>query len=336
MIEKQLLSNQRIIDCLHTDYDIQVTTLTLIPLGADVDALVYKAQANNQSSYFVKLKRGYNHDIGTIIQQLLHDAGIQQIISPIKTIHGQSTLHIDHFTLMVYPFIKGQDGFSLNLSNDQWITLGKALKKIHNFHLPTSIKDQIKQESYSPKWRETVRSIYIHIDTQQIVTDETALKLLTFMQEHRKTILHLVHRAEQLEQIIQKQSSQLVLCHSDIHGGNVLLADDGAMYVVDWYQPIMAPKERDLMFIGGGVGNIWNNLHEEELFYTGYGKTKINMPILAYYRYERIVEDIAIYSQNILMTTDGCSDRAQMYQHFIDMFKPKGVVDIALKTDQNI
>ena len=67
----------------------------------------------------------------------------------------------------------------------------------------------------------------------------------------------------------------------------------------------MAPKERDLMFIGGGVANVWNNPHEEEFFYKGYGKTKINRLILAYYRHERIVEDIAEYGQALLLTTAG-------------------------------
>ncbi|MCX5922132.1 MAG: hypothetical protein NTX86_02290 [Candidatus Dependentiae bacterium] len=66
MIEKQSLSNQCIIDCLNTDYGIKVATLTFIPLGADMDASVYKAQTHDQASYFVKLKRGYHHDIGAI------------------------------------------------------------------------------------------------------------------------------------------------------------------------------------------------------------------------------------------------------------------------------
>ena len=119
---------------------------------------------------------------------------------------------------------KGQDGFSRDLTNDQWITLGKALRQVHEFHLPPLIKDQIKRESYSPKWREAVRSIYTHIDAEQRVADEIALKLLTFMKEHRGTIQRLVDRAEQLGQKIQEQSPEFVLCHSDIHGGNVLIA----------------------------------------------------------------------------------------------------------------
>lgn len=334
MIEKQFFSEQRIIDCLNTDYGIRITTLTYIPLGADLDASVYKAQTDNQSSYFVKLKHGSHHDIGTTIQQILHDAGIQQIIAPIKTINEQLIHHIDGFTLIVYPFIEGQDGFSKNLTEDKWITLGKALRQVHEFKLPAPIKNQIKQETYSSKWREVVRAIYTKIDEEQTVADETALKLLKFMKENREIIQRLVNRAEELGQKIQKQSSELVLCHSDIHAGNVLIAYDGNIYLVDWDQPIMAPKERDLMFIGGGVGNVWNNSDEAELFYQGYGKVEINRDILAYYRHERIVEDIAIYAQQLLLTTNGGKDREIMYQHFIDMFEPHGVVEIAFKTNK--
>ena len=105
------------------------------------------------------------------------------------------------------------------------------------------------------------------------------------------------------------------------------------IYIVDWDDPIMAPKERDLMFIGGGVANVWNKPHEEELFYKGYGKTEVNTTILAYYRHERIVEDIADYGQDLLLTTAGGEDRPEMYKHFIGMFEPSGVVDIAFKTD---
>jgi len=335
MIEKPLISDQRIIDYLHTGYDLKVTILTFIPLGADIDASVYKAQTHDQSSYFIKLKRGH-HEIGPIIQLLLHDAGIPQIIAPIKTHNGRSTYDVDGFTLTVYPFIEGKDGFSRDLTNNQWVVLGKALRQIHELVLPPLIKDQIKQESYSPQWREAVRSIYTYIDTDPSISDEVALKLLVFMKKYRKTIQRLVDRAEQLAKKIQKQSPELVLCHSDIHGGNVLIANNGTLYIVDWDQPIMAPKERDLMFIGGGVANVWNNPHEAAFFYEGYGNTQINREILTYYRYERIVEDIAEYSQQLLLTPGSGKDREVMYQLFIRMFKPLGVVAIAFETDTDL
>ena len=335
MLVKQSLSDQRIIDCLNTDYGIEVVTLTFLPLGADINASVYKAEVQDQSSYFVKLKRGHHHDVSIAIVGLLHHAGIQQIIPPVKTIHGQATQSIDDFTLIVYPFIEGQNGFSRALTDEQWLILGKTLKQVHEIDVPESIQHRIRREAYSPKWREMVRSLYAHIEAEPI-GDEVALKLLAFMKKNTLAIHRLVDRAEQLAQKLQNESHPFVLCHSDIHGGNVLMGANNIIYIVDWDEPIMAPKERDLMFIGGGIGNVWNKSHEEILFYKGYGRTEINMTMLAYYRHERIVEDIALFSQDLLLTTAGGENRPEMYKHFIDMFEPMGVVEVAFKTDEGL
>ena len=332
MIEKQPLSDQLIINCLKTDYGIEAVTLTFLPIGADMNASVYKAEMHDQRSYFVKLKRGHHHDISVVILGLLHDAGIQQIIPPIKTLLGGSTQAIEDFTLIVYPFVKGHDGFSCNLTDDQWIKLGKALRQVHEIDVPSSIHNQLRREVYSPKWREALRSLYVHIEAKP-TGDEIALKLLQFMKENMKAIRRLETRAEQLGQKLQGQSPKFVLCHSDIHGGNVLINGNDTIYIVDWDDPIMAPKERDLMFIGGGVANVWNNPHGEKSFYKGYGRTNISREILAYYRHERIVEDIVEYAQALLLTMTGGEDRQEMYKQFIGMFEPRGVIDIAFETD---
>ena len=105
---------------------------------------------------------------------------------------------------------------------------------------------------------------------------------------------------------------------------------------MDWNEPIMAPKERDLMFIGGGIANVWNKPHENELFYQGYGKTDINQTLLAYYRHERIVEDIAVYAQQLLLSNTGSQDRMKWYQELTAQFEPHGVVEIAFKTDEGV
>lgn len=335
MTEKSPISEQRIIDCLKLNYGIEVATLTFLPLGADMHASVYKAQTYNQSSYFVKLKRGHHHDISAIIVALLRNAGVQQIIPIVKTVLGQATQRVDDFTLTVYPFVYGRDGFSRDLTNDQWYTLGKVMRQIHEINVPPSSQSKIRRESYSPKWRQAVQSLYPLIEAEPS-GDMIAINFLTFMKKHTAAIHRLVDRAEQLAQKIQDQSSQFVLCHSDLHGGNVLIDENDTIYIVDWDEPIIAPKERDLMFIGGGVANVWNKPHEKELFYKGYGKTEVNMTLLAYYRHERVVEDIALYAQQLLLTTSGGQDRVKWYKQFIAQFDSQGVVEIAFKTDEEL
>lgn len=118
------MADQPIIFNLKTHYGIEVVNLTPLSLGADVDAFTYKAQASDHMTYFVKLKDGH-HDSSATLQLLLHDTGLKEVISPLKTVHGQPTVCVNNATLTVYPFINGQNGFSQPLTDDPWITLGK-------------------------------------------------------------------------------------------------------------------------------------------------------------------------------------------------------------------
>jgi spectinomycin phosphotransferase len=329
---KNTLSDKRIIDALRTHYGIEGATLTFLPLGADLNASVYKAETHDQRAYFVKIKRGHHHS-SIAIMDLLLKAGIEQIIPLINTLHGQPTIQIDDYTVIVYPFIDGQDGFSRLLRDHQWRALGKTLRQIHDIDVPQSQQLHIRRETYSPKWRNAVRLMLSHEKAAQI-GDEIAVKLWAFIGENFAEIKRLVDRAGQLANKLSHEPLKFVLCHSDIHGGNILIDEEDNTFIVDWDEPIMAPKERDLMFIGGGVGNIWNKPHEEEIFYEAYGKTEINRTSHAYYRHERIVEDIAIYSQEVLFTRAKSADKLVMYEHFIAMFDPRGVVEIAFETDK--
>lgn len=323
-------SKQHIISALNAAYGIAITSLTPLPWGADMHASLYKAQGQEvwQEPYFIKLKRGHQHHVGVTVIELLHDAGIKQVIVPIKTREAQPLCSIGDDTLIVYPFIEGNDGFNRPLNSSQWIELGKTLRRIHDMKVPNSLETKIKREIYASKW-EMVQHLLHHIETGLDV-DEVGSKCVTFMKNHMGIINELMERTEILRQKIGNESPHCVLCHADIHGGNVLIAGEGSIYIVDWDDPIMAPRERDLMFIGAGVGNVWNQADEVDLFYRGYGAIEVNRVILAYYRHVRIIEDIAEFGQELLLTPTS-RNRLEMYKQFVALFAPNGVFDNALK-----
>jgi spectinomycin phosphotransferase len=108
------------------------------------------------------------------------------------------------------------------------------------------------------------------------------------------------------------------------------------MYLVDLDAPILAPKERDLMSIGAGLMGEWHTPAEEAaLFYRGYGPTAIDPVALAYYRYERIVADIAVECGQIFLSSDGGADRAQALDFLKSNFLPDHVIEIAYRADQS-
>jgi spectinomycin phosphotransferase len=172
------------------------------------------------------------------------------------------------------------------------------------------------------------------VETDPFV-DPAGASLAEFMKLKQREIRFLVERTEQLASKLASQTLKYVLCHSDVHGGNMLVGDQGGFYIVDWDNPILAPRERDLMFIGGGIDTLWNGtIRRQADFFHGYGKVRFNMAALAYYRYERIIEDLAVIGEQLLLTDEGGADRQRSLGWFSSNFEPRGTIHIAKVTDR--
>ncbi len=336
MLEKPDLQDEAIAACLGDHYGLNATEISFLPLGADMNTAVYRVVSADSLPYFVKLRRGVFDAVSVDVPKFLHDAGITQIIAPIANRSGQLSSSLGEFNLILSPFIEGHGGWDVDLSDRDWVHFGRALKSIHSAALPPTLAARIPHETYSPYWRERVTGFQEQIQADVFV-DPSAAGLAELLRDKQRVVNHLIQRAEDLGAVLQLQPTHEVLCHSDIHVGNVLMNSSGELYIVDWDQPILAPKERDLMFIGGGLGGGGHTPEQEvALFYEGYGQTEINPVALAYYRYERIVQDIAAYCTQLLLTDEGGEDRAQGLRQMTSQFLPGAVIDMAYRTEHQL
>lgn len=263
MLEKPSLPDARIITCLKNNYGLNVAKLAFLPLGADLATAVYHAITNDETPYFVKLRRGDFNEASVTVPKFLSDLGIEQIIPPRPTQTGQLWANLPPYKMILYPFVKGQNGFEVNLSDQQRIELGTALKKFHIADIPAAMTKNVQREGFSPQWREAVKSFLTRIE-KETFNDPLAMKLAAFLRTKREESLELVNRAERLALALQAQSPEFILCHADIHGWNLLIDDNNALYMVDWDTLIFAPKERDLMFVGCGLGGNGHTLQEKK------------------------------------------------------------------------
>ena len=135
------LNEISIVDCLTTDYGIAVTALTLLPIGADMHASVYKAETREGSSYFIKLKRGHHYDISVTILALLQASGIQRIIPPIKTIHGEHTQRIDGHDIQKLTLKSLRKNIGL-VQQDVYLFAGTVLENIR-YGKPDATEEEI-------------------------------------------------------------------------------------------------------------------------------------------------------------------------------------------------
>jgi spectinomycin phosphotransferase len=345
MLEPPAIPESLILARLWDEYALHADRLTFLPLGADVNTAVYRVDVAG-AEYFLKLRKGDFDEISVALPRFLSEQGLAAIIAPLATSAGRLWGAINDYRMILYPFFAGQDGYERALSPEQWRVFGAALRTIHAADPPSALRQRIPRETFSARWRKRVRAFQSQVETIEFA-DPIAAQLAVFMRAHRAKISQLVNRAEQLAGDLQSRARPWVLCHADIHPGNLLLptADNAKLYIVDWDNPLYAPRERDLALVGGTYA--WRLAKDAALFYRGYHctlanpwdeadpQTKIDLAALCYYRCERIIVDIAEFCQLLLATSDGGDDRAQSYQYFTSAFSPDHEVELALRGDQS-
>lgn len=332
MLEPPAIGDERILACLDQDFGLSAAELTFLPLGADPNTAVYRAEAGG-ATYFVKLRSGAFDESAVAVPRYLSDLGIEAIIPPLPARSGRSWAALggsgDSCRLILNPFVSSRDAYEVEWSATQWRTLGAALRRIHDAPLPPALAALVRREEFSPRWRERLARFLHDVETTAYA-DPTAAEMAAFLHHKRPEIAALIDHAGRLAQQLRARPSPPALCHSDLHAGNVVFDDAGRLFIVDWDQPIIAHRERDLMYPGGGQGFRGHTPAEEEhYFYEGYGEYRTDYMAIAYYRFERIVEDLAVYAEELLLSEEGGEDRPQSLRHVKGNFEPGSTIERA-------
>jgi spectinomycin phosphotransferase len=331
MLEKPDLADEMLVACLREHYGLSVTGVEFLPLGNDSSAWVYRLFAE-AGVYFLKVKKGAVNPASLLVPRYLKDSGIEQIVAPLPTVARRLWCEAGAFSAILYPFVNGTDGMTLGLSEAQWVEYGAVLRRIHSTQLPSELLPHARREAFTPKWRETLNEIVRRMERNDF-THPSERELAAFWQAHQAAIWTIITRADELGRRLQSQSLKFVLCHADIHTANILLDSDGKLFVVDWDEVLLAPKERDLMFVVGGAAET----DAEALFFKGYGVAAIDRLALAYYRYEWVVQELGDYGGRVLLTHDGGAEtRRHAVRSFRELFQPGDVVEAAYESDRRL
>ena len=332
MLEKPNIQDHLLIHSLQEGYGKKIQSLSFLPLGADTQTAVYKASTYDHTHYFVKLRSGRSHLASVAVPNFLADQGFKHFIPTLKTKSGALHHQINSaWTMSLHPFIEGHHGYAKQLTPEQWMSFGLALKSLHTVNLKKSIADTIPTEAFSANWHNELIDLLGQIEPETF-SDPISLELVVLFKQKKKIIFKLIETCEKLIPQLLNERPKFVLCHADIHCWNLLIDESsGALYIVDWDTLIFAPKERDLMFIGAGLADSnYTATQEENMFYKGYGTTLIHSDAMTYYRCMRIIEDLVIYCKQILLSTVGEEDRKQSLHYVQSNFRPNGAIAMAI------
>ncbi|MFN8476730.1 MAG: phosphotransferase [Kouleothrix sp.] len=154
------------------------------------------------------------------------------------------------------PVCKRPECLSCQLIAAAMACLGQAIQRLHSTSLPPAIVQRIPHETYPCRRTHTPGPDYRSTSTQRSLPDEVAERLLAFCRNNGVKSRYAESTWNTWRTRRAAANLLPVTCHGDLHAGNIFLGDDGQLHTVDWDTLIRAPKERDLMFIGGAQGFI--------------------------------------------------------------------------------
>ncbi len=323
------LDLETITACLDAQYDLRVSAITFLPLGYDLNAAVYKVTAEDGTAYFLKVRFGPVRESGLLVPWALSKRGIRNVLAPLQTRSSELWCSCDGSSLVLYPFIAGENARAVGMTDAQWSQFGATLQAVHSSGLAEKFRGRLPVETFALPSSALVRRILDLLESTEF-ENAVAAHLAAFWRKNAARIRQMLARAEELGRRLQSESFEHVLCHSDIHAANILVGDDGQVHLIDWDGPLIAPRERDLLFVVGSIIARAVTPREEELFFAGYGAVDIDPDALVYYRYERIVEDLGEIGRSVMLDPNPSdqlrSDESRLARSF---FAPGGDIDHA-------
>lgn len=333
MLEPPDISNDAIIASVRASYGVLAAALTFLPIGDDAATSVYRLHVTNGGVYFLKLRSVAANAPSFAVPRYLADQGVTAVVAALPAVTGALWVNVEGFALALYPFIDGATGTDAGMTERHWFTYGATLRQIHETVLPPAIAQQMRRETFTPDWGGAVSRVDARIDTEAFL-DPSERELAALWRDRRRVIRALLDRAETLGRRLRANNPPLVLCHGDIHTWNIMLDTADRLWIVDWDETVIAPRERDLMFVAGGIGAYLVGPHQVEWFFAGYGATTVDPLALAYYRYAWAIGEIGSYSERgCFMAGLGVETKQATVQGVLNCFRPGGIVALAYEAD---
>jgi spectinomycin phosphotransferase len=339
MFDRPAVSDEQIVAAIEERYGLRIIALEFLALGHDAHAWTFRAATSGGDALFVKVRRRI--DLARLrLARFLDDAGFDAIVAPLPTTGAALSVPIDGLHLVVYPFVEGSLAAEVGLSDAQWIEYGRIVAALHLTRLGPELTQALPREAFVPAWTEAFRRLDERI-ADFTGDDPGRGDLVAFWRQHRDRIIHLTGRTEALGSLLRQTLDEagghapgFVLCHGDIHTHNLLAEPGGRLRVIDWDEALLAPRERDLMFVVGSPIGLAPGERERAHFEAGYGRFDIDPVRLAYYHLDWACQDLSGYAEQVMLDDISAESRGYALRIFRGLFAPADEVEVAERFDR--
>lgn len=314
---------------LEAQYGIVGAAIEYLPRGADYEAGVYRVVGADGAAYLLKATARPLDEPTCRVPQYLNEQGIASVVAPLPTRDGALWTRLGTWTLLLYPFLDGETGWT-TMTPDHWRATGATLRRIHEAPLPAEGFPMLRRETFDPSeyitWTRDFEATYLGASPtsggSNTAGDDLCAALIAAWREHRPDIIATTAALAALGPILQARALPQVLCHADLHASNVLRDPAGGVHIIDWDEVTLAPRERDFIFVREPYAGA---------FWEGYGDVALDWMALTYFQWERVVQDTIACARDVCLRDDlGEGARAESLHIFADLhFAPGSNVDAA-------
>jgi len=317
------------------DFGLDLITIDATGYGADVAAELWRGTCVDETAYAVKLS-GAGSPAGLVVSAHLAQHGVRGAVGPVPTRNGRLWSQRAGRRLSVVPWVSDDRALSGVMGAEHWVSYGALLADVHATPATDAMARLLPRENHThERLAFTVRALDSQLCTsaaERDPADNLARALAHEWCAAADLVSTVLEHTHALGRELRARQTSRVICHGDPHLGNVLLGRDSRVWLVDWDDAILAPRERDLMFvIGGVIASAPVSPQEQSLFFEGYGAAVVDPVRLAYYRCTRALDDLTYDAVQVVdIHRYAEPERAIALTKVREMFSPTGLARLAL------
>lgn len=291
---------------LAADFGVRAAEVVPVEAGADRDATTWRVRDESGARYAIKWTAG-GSTAGLSLARVL--AGIDGVVAPLPTRDGRPWSERAGRRLVVLPWIDATPGWEADLEDAHWSALGRLLSRVHATPA-RSVPDLPAVAGRHRRVRDSVAAMQGALErlggpAAEAATDDLVRGVLADTGLLRPVVDALLDGADRLltaRAAGPGPGAGHVICHADVHLGNVLAGDAGRVWLLDWDDAVVAAPEQDLMFVldGGVLPFAPVAPAASTAFLDGYGDVAIDPARLAYHRSLRALEDLVDFAVEVL------------------------------------
>ncbi len=175
--------------------------------------------------------------------------------------------------------------------------IGRLVAQIHAATL--RITTPLAKENFQGNLDTELEKLIATLQQKNDSSDITSILL-----NAKERILHGAERIRTYQNQLSVSQVPLVVSHGDLSLGNLLITPSKKIYIIDWDDVGLAPREKDFMFF------VNKNYHD---FLKGYKsiipEVSVSKEILKYYQIKWTLDEILFFAQRLLYNNPNYQQR---------------------------